>query len=266
MRVGLAGKLPANFPVGLSMHVNRLGRPLTAFLKKYRSQLHILGKAEPVLSALKLESQALRRQLRANFLGLALGGSVARGLGTAATSDIDYYIYVDQLGAAQAEDIKQQSWQRLRIAELAPCDGNPVVELNTRPLLVPARPLAVFTNYFVCCSDLGRLKLLAVAVLESLLRPEEGRAETQAFLREEYTALVGGRADRVIVKFLQNIAREDIPEEQAITLSHNQMALDYLVKIAEPAVSARVRRFPFPAELAAIDRMKFRRKGSEKEA
>ncbi len=219
-----------------------------------------LSGAAPALRTLANEYEVLTRRLGDKFLGVALGGSLIHGLGTVRTSDVDYFIYTKRLDPATAESVKHESWFRLRQAGLSPCDGDPVRDLDQRPILELTSALSVFTSLIIDPPDRGSplrgaLEATALAMIRDALG--EGileKGELLDWLKEEHRRLIGCDAAYVAAKFMANRAPEFIQEGAAIVLAHDEDFLREMTEIAAPYMQGRARYCPFPERVAELFR------------
>jgi hypothetical protein len=233
--------------------------PQDICLAQFRTQLHInsfrltvmIGDPRPVLCALRFEHNVLRQQLGPKYLGIALGGSLARGLGTAKTSDVNYFIYTRSLEAGLADRIKDGSWKRLRDARLTPGPGHPVCDLEPRAIDDRAlnSALSVFAHQVTGTPDRASLEAAALALIGRALA--EAKVPAPVLLRslmESFIELSGSSPAYAAEKFMKNRAREFIPAGQAKSLAADQAFMKQLRAAALKYMVERLRnpncRFP----------------------
>ncbi|MFA5112836.1 MAG: hypothetical protein WC529_00885 [Candidatus Margulisiibacteriota bacterium] len=225
-----------------------------SWLRTYGNQAVILDHAGPALTALAQEAKELTRLLGGDFLSLALGGSLIRGLGTVETSDVDYFIYTRDIGQQWADTVRDGSWQRLRQAGLTPCDDHPVIRLAPGLPDIAGNTLGVFTNHLVFEAKPGASRRMVLEVLAQLLAaaPPNARRELKETLRSEYNTLMHNSQAYAARKFVQNRVRPLIGEAMSESMLCDQHCLDELARLAAPFITARRVNFPPPPELASL--------------
>ena len=220
--------------------------------------IHTLPGVAPALRVLSNEHTVLSLRLGEKFLGVSLGGSLIHGLGTVKTSDVDYRIYTRKIDEVTAEGVKHESWYRLRHEFLNPCDGDPVSDLERRPVqdLTPA--LSVFTNLIIDPPDRGapgreQLEQAALAAIQAAINENiVPKPELLSMLKEEHSQLVGLDPAHVASKFMQNRASEFIMEGAALALSFDEPFMNEMIGIARDYMSGRVRYCPFPPRVEEL--------------
>lgn len=225
-----------------------------SWLRTYGNQAVILDHAGPALTALAREAGELTRLLGDDFLALALGGSLIRGLGTVETSDVDYFIYTRDIGRCWADTVRDGSWQRLRQAGLTPCDDHPVIRLVPGLPEIAGNTLGVFTNHLVHEAAPGESRRIVVDVIAQLLAatPPDARQALKETLKSEYNTLMHNNPAYAARKFVQNRARPLIGEELSESMLCDHYCLTELSRLAAPFVAARRVNFLPPPELASL--------------
>ena len=217
---------------------------------QFRAQLHInsfrltimIGDPYPVLTALRFEHNVLRQQLGADYLGLSLGGSLVRGLGTFKTSDVNYFIFTRSTSARRAEMIKLESRERLSAVHLTPGQDDPVCDLEPSRIDDLTGSLSVFTSQMIAAPSQTALEAAALALIGRAIAEEKvPAAEIVRLLMEKFIELSGSSPAYAAEKFMKNRAKEFMPAGLANSLSLDDKFMVEMRKIALPYMVARLR-------------------------
>lgn len=230
-------------PVGRPREFREAFRSFLCLCSRHRFLL--AGNSADVIPVLKKMAYAFRNILGERYLGLALGGSLVRGIATPANADVDYVLFVKGVDVCD-----NNLYVRLREVEkeltaksFRPCDILHMSELS-KAAFDPAFPVSVFANM-----------LIDLAVPEEDLVAGARKAAAslaELALRKEYRDMSGCDPEKVASKFFEKRGlRQDIA---LFSLAENPSPFfrrwgEEMLSIAKPHLELRERNFPFPEEL-----------------
>ncbi len=210
-----------------------------------------------VINTLKECVPFLQDLLGDAFLGLALGGSLLRGLGTIDSSDVDFFIYT-QGGLAKQKECVDFVRGKLREKELKPCPYSDhfydFQEINIFP---PVMIVAAFCDFFLNEKvDIENLKQVALGLLERgkqmswwhRLSP----SDREKVFSDIYYTMMAADVVYVASKYYHNfvLKRPDLSQDELAYAKH-PLFLEWMKKFARPFVEQRRQAFPFPPGLKA---------------
>lgn len=254
-----------NMPASLRV----LAAPQIAVLKKilpgYQGLLMRLAKEKYIihpssqiaLDVLKSCVPMVKGELGSAYLGLSLGGSLVRGLGTPATSDVDFFIYVrgdlKEIGEKAERCVERIRW-KLTQNRLRPCDiANPVYEIENGSQFTPVAVSGVLANLFIDQAvDLDQMKGYCLGLLRNEAACNRwircgGKPALLQVLKNLYFAFTMSDILSVASRYRKNflMKRDDLSEQEMGTIN-GELFIHYLQEYSRPYIEQRRQLLPFP--------------------
>lgn len=230
-----------------------LCRRFRAFLRLYeKNRFLFLGETPKVVQSLKRMTLQFRELLRERYLGLALGGSLVRGLADPSEADVDYILFVGGVdpGDRELHDRIIGVQEELKEKGFKPCNLLHMHDLVHDVTFGPEVVASVFANYII---DLAVPEEKILQLVRQTIGRWEKRYDRRNFdlnrqIRESYRQLSGCDVMQVTAKYLEKrIYGADCGTHGGrlgpVTLKEK------MVDIARPYLARREQNFPFPDEL-----------------
>jgi hypothetical protein len=252
--------LPKTLPARLARHEQAYSalRPhFQKLLTRLSREQHVINQSsQVVLNVLERAVPQLEQRLGNKFLGLALGGSLANGLGTPRTSDVDFYLYVDGAGKRKAEECVAFLRSKLEENGLRVCDGEGYYDFGEEARIRPEAVASIFANYLI--RPRFEPQALARRAVEQMLEKEKiGQGALEAELEDLFYDYSCCETEAVVTKFLRNMAQEHLPQTKdvdvvALSLSYQYPLVKFLAEQAHPYILKRVKMLPLVTILDAL--------------
>ena len=238
--------------------VDRLEPHFRNFLRVYCDARFVMTQETQgrALRAVLDSVDGIRHSLKEAYLGVGMGGSLVRGLGTADTSDVDFFIYASKMVSEHA--------QRARLRHIArtcerfdcePCFGAHFYFFVYERQDSPSAVSSVFSTLLVD-PEMDSEKMVhytSLAARRVIREMKERGTNARAELSAAYNEFSGCATRRVVTRFRINIGALLLRYRTVFDgLDDIHVARDLLGEIAEPYIETRRQNFPFPEELERL--------------